>query len=122
MDTIARPMDLNPETVEVLDEIRNAAEPYAAYGEDPAKLEAELRKLVEPLLVGAGLGRLVVMQYLWYVRELARVFRTRTGRELAFQAELVLRKWQAFGLEPNTMQFIFREIHLRLRARASSQS
>ena len=119
MDTTVRPLDLNPETAQVLEEIRKAAEPYAVYGEDPAKTEAELRRLAQPLLEGAGLGKLYVMQYLWYVRELSRVFRTRTGRELAFQAELVMRKWLAFGLEPNTMQFIFCEIHLRLKARAA---
>ncbi|MBM3323008.1 hypothetical protein FJY69_05985 [candidate division WOR-3 bacterium] len=117
MDVLTRPLDLNQETTEVLEEIRNADEPYSAYGEDPAKLEAELRATTQPLLVGAGLDNLTVMQYLWYVRELSKVFRTRTGRELAFQAELVMRKWLSFGLEPNTMQFIFREIHLRLKAK-----
>ena len=119
MDTINLPLDLNRETAQVLDEIRSADRPYVVFGEDAARVEADLNRFVQPLLAGAGLSRLTVMQYLWYVRELARVFRTRTGRELAFQAELVLRKWQAFGLEPNTMQFIFRECHLRLKARSA---
>ncbi len=117
MDITETPLNLNPETAKVLDQIRNAARPCSVYGQDPAEVEAELGNLVRPLLEGAGLDRLTVMQYLWYVRELARVFRTRTGRELAFQAELVIRKWLSFGLEPNTMQFIFCQIHLRLKAR-----
>ncbi len=119
METYARPLKLTRETVRVLDEIRNSEEPYPVFGEDPALVEADLARFTQLLLEGAGLARITVMQYLWYVRELARVFRTRTGRELAFQLELVMRKWRAFGLEPNTMQFIFREIHCRLKARTA---
>ena len=52
---------------------------------------------------------------MWYVRELARLFRTRYGRDLAFHLELVMRKWQTLGLSPNIMQIIACEIHNSLK-------
>lgn len=55
------------------------------------------------------------MQYLWFVREVARLLRTRTGRDLAFHLEAVMRKRQSFGCEPSSMQEIVVQIHNALK-------
>jgi hypothetical protein len=58
---------------------------------------------------------LQVMHYQWFLRELARLWRTRKGRDLAFHLELIIRKWVSLGLEPRTLQFLICEAHQRLK-------
>jgi hypothetical protein len=55
------------------------------------------------------------MHYRWYLRELARHWRSRKGRDLAFHLELCVRKWVNLGLEPRTLQFLICEAHQRLK-------
>jgi hypothetical protein len=52
----------------------------------------------------------------WFLRELARLWRTRQGRDLAFHIELCLRKWKGLGLEPRTLQFLVCEAFERLKS------
>ncbi len=110
MNFMPSPMNLKPETRLALDEIRGTDAPSAVYGLEPAKAEALLRQLTEPMFEGASLPMAVVMQLRWFVLELAKVFRTRVGYALAFQLELVLRKWRDYGVEPNTLQLVLCEV------------
>jgi len=112
MESLLEPVELNRETTQTLDEIRSGAE-NALYGAATADAEEKVNLLVLPLIEGAGLPN--VIHYRWYLRELARLWRTRKGRDLAFHLELCIRKWVNLGLEPRTLQFLICEAHQRLK-------
>ena len=116
MEPLSQPVRLNPDTVKVLDEMRQAKETYPVYGRPP-EVDETICSAAQSLLTDANLKRLTIMEYMWYVRELAKLFRTRAGRDLAFHTEMVMRKWLVFGLEPNTMQYLVCEIHHKLAPR-----
>jgi len=105
-----------PDVDRVLDEIRAGAE-NVLYGAGPEKSEELFAKHVVSLIEGAGLPVLQTMHYRWFLRELARLWRTRTGRDLAFHLELCIRKWVGLGLEPRTLQFLVTEAHERLKGK-----
>jgi hypothetical protein len=120
MEDLMKPVALNHETVETLDQIRAGAE-NALYGADPAQAEELFKKHLASLIVGSGMPVLQVMHYQWFLRELARLWRTRKGRDLAFHLELTIRKWVSLGLEPRTLQFLICEAHQRLKGQAKSE-
>jgi len=123
MEFDTTPIPLKPETRAVLKGIRRSSEPTAAYALDPEPAEELLKSITEPMIGGAALPRVTLQQMRWYVRDLSGVFRTRYGFALAFQLELMLRKWAALGLEPNTMQYLLCEICRQLeRTPAPHQS
>jgi hypothetical protein len=115
MEDLSKPVALNHEMVETLDQIRAGAE-NALYGASPAQAEELFKKHVASMIVGSGMPLLQVMHYQWFLRELARLWRTRKGRDLAFHLELTIRKWLNLGLEPRTLQFLICEAHQRLKA------
>jgi hypothetical protein len=115
MESLLKPVTLSPDVVLVLEEIRAGAE-NALYGAAPAASEELFHRHVESLIEGAGLPVLQVIHYRWFLRELARLWRTRKGRDLAFHLELTIRKWLNLGLEPRTIQFLICEAHQRLKA------
>jgi len=110
----------SPTLDSVLDEIRAGAE-NALYGAGSDKSEELFAKHVVSLIDGAGLPVLQTMHYRWFLRELARLWRTRTGRDLAFHLELCIRKWVGLGLEPKTLQFLVCEAHERLKGQMKSE-
>jgi hypothetical protein len=114
MEDLAKPVALNHEMVETLDQIRDGAE-NALYGAGPVQTEELFKKHLAPMVVGSGMPVLQVMHYQWFLRELARLWRTRKGRDLAFHLELTIRKWVNLGLEPRTIQFLICEAHQRLK-------
>ncbi len=114
MESLLEPVELNQETTQALDEIRSGAD-NALYGTDSADAEEKVNDSVLPLIEGSGLPSLHVMHYRWYLRELARHWRSRKGRDLAFHLELCVRKWVHLGLEPRTLQFLICEAHQRLK-------
>lgn len=121
MEVLTSPIVLEPDTVRALDEIRaGAANPL--FGAAQEQAEAEFNRLVLPILEGAGLSNLIVMHYRWFLRELARHWRTRKDRELAFHLEMCIRRWVCLGLEPKTVQFLVTEACERLRACAATSA
>ena len=110
MEIDTKPIPLKPKTRALLKEIRRSTEPTAVYALDPKPAEELLKSITEPMIGGAALPRVTLQQMRWYVRDLSGVFRTRHGYALAFQLELMLRKWAALGIEPNTMQYLLCEI------------
>ena len=114
MESLMKPVTLTQDVTRVLDEIRAGAE-NALYGAGPDKAEELFAKHIVSLVEGAGLPVLQTMHYRWFLRELARLWRTRKGRDLAFHLELCIRKWVGLGLEPRTLQFLVCEAHERLK-------
>jgi hypothetical protein len=115
MESLLKAVTLSPETDRVLGEIRAGAE-NALYGAESVESEKLFHKHVASLVEGAGLPVLQEMHYRWFLRELARLWRMRQGRDLAFHLELCIRKWVGLGLEPKTLQFLVCEAHDRLKA------
>jgi len=115
MEDLAKPVALDHGMVQTLDQIRAGAE-NALYGATPAQTEELFKKHLASLIVGSGMPVLQVMHYQWFLRELARLWRTRKGRDLAFHLELTIRKCVNLGLEPRTLQFLICEAHERLKA------
>jgi hypothetical protein len=106
---------LNRETTQALDEIRSGAD-NPLLGSGASDAEEKICRSVLPLIEGAGLPNHYVIHYRWFLREVARLWRTRQGRDLAFHLELCIRKWINLGLEPRTLQFLVSEAHQRLKA------
>jgi hypothetical protein len=121
MESLMKPVTLTQDVTRVLDEIRAGAE-NALYGAGPDKAEELFAKHVVSLVEGAGLPVLQTMHYRWFMRELARLWRTRKGRDLAFHLELCIRKWVGLGLEPKTLQFLICESYERLKGKFEVQS
>jgi hypothetical protein len=116
MENLSKPMKLSPEVNRVLEEIRKGAE-NALYCAEPAAADKLFHEQVESLIEGAGPTSMQVIHYRWFLREVARLWRTRQGRDLAFHLELSLRKWRGLGLEPRTLQFLVCECHERLKGK-----
>ena len=117
MESLSKPMKLSPEVNRVLEEVRKGTE-NALYCAEPAAADKLFHEHVESLIEGAGLTTMQVIHYRWFLREVARLWRTRQGRDLAFHIELSLRKWRGLGLEPRTLQFLICEAHERLKAQS----
>jgi len=117
MESLVKPVNLTQDVSRVLDEIRAGAE-NALYCAGPDVAGELFAKHIVSLIEGAGLPVLQTMHYRWFLRELARLWRTRTGRDLAFHLELCIRKWVGLGLEPRTLQFLVTEAHERLKAQS----
>jgi hypothetical protein len=115
MESLLKPVRMSPDFNRALEDMRSGAE-NALYGAGVAASDELFHKHVESLIDGAGLPSLQVIHYRWFLRELARLWRTRKERDLAFHLELCLRKWVNLGLEPRTLQFLICEAHQRLKA------
>ena len=115
MDTLAKPVRMNPDMTRLLDKLRSDNQPYPVYHQPAEEADEKVCAIGQSLVTDANLQFAVRNQYMWFVRELARLLRTRYGRDLAFHLELVLRKWQGLGLSPNIMQIIVCEVHYALK-------
>lgn len=115
MKKLNKPLRLNPEMVQALDEIRHARRACLLHGLAADKAEAEVRRIALTMVEDANLSRIATMQYWWFLREITRLFRTRTGADLAWHIEAVMRKWLEYGLEQNTMQLLVGEVILKTR-------
>lgn len=109
------PLSLNEDGTQALEQMRAATEPNSLSKADPKVAEGMVENITIPMLSAAGLPMSVVTQYRWFLREVVRLMRTRTGQELAFYCELTMRKWLRYGLEPNTMQVLVSEVWKRVK-------
>jgi len=104
---------------DLLARVRASPSPEQVFGLEPAAADARARGAIDPLIEGAALPLTKLNQYRWFVAELCRLMRTRSGPDLAYCMELSLKKWLGFGLEPNTVVFLAGELFDRLGTRAS---
>jgi hypothetical protein len=104
---------------DLLARVRASPSPERVFGLESAAADAMARGAIDPLIEGAALPLPKLNQYRWFVSELCRLMRTKSGPDLAFCMELLLKKWLGFGLEPNTAVFLAGELFDRLGTRAS---
>ena len=107
MNDLLKPLKLSRDARKALTRLgKESCGPCVLYGQEQELCEHVLRRIVDPLLEQAGMELCRVDQYHWFLRELAKLFRTRHGHDLSFSIELVMRKWSGFGLEPRVMGFL----------------
>jgi hypothetical protein len=99
---------------DLLARVRASPSPERVFGLEPAAADAMARGVIDPLIEGAALPLPKLNQYRWFVTELCRLMRTKSGPDLAFCKELLLKKWLGFGLEPNTAVLLASELFDRL--------
>ena len=117
MEILSKPVRLSPDMARLFNSLRAGAEPYSVYQQPAETADEQVCRVAESLLSDAGIDFTTRNAYMWYVRELAKLLRTRHGWDLAFHLEMVMRKWLMFGLESNTMQLLVCEIHHKLAPR-----
>ncbi|MCX6841351.1 MAG: hypothetical protein NTX53_03575 [candidate division WOR-3 bacterium] len=99
---------------DLLSRVRASPSPERVFGLEPAAADAMARGVIDPLIDGAALPFSKLNQYRWYVSELCRLMRTKSGPDLAYCIELLFAKWIGFGLEANTAVFLAGELFDRL--------
>ncbi len=114
---------LRPETRQLLARIRAEEDLLNLDDLDFPSAERAIYQLARPVLDKIKLTRLQLNQYRWFLRELTSQLLARTGWDLAFELELLLRKWTMFGLEPDILQTLLCHCYLVLtRANPVSQT
>ena len=107
-------IELEPKTQKALDWVRHRSKVLSLY-EMPADLaELAVWEIGKLLLENQGLMMVQYNQYRWFLRELAKLLRNRTGWDLALELEISLRKWAAYRLDPVLLQALVRECLDRL--------
>ena len=115
------PIELQPETRRLLDRIRHSHKVLSLY-EMPADLaEAAVWEIGRILLDHGQMPIVPYNQYRWFLRELSKLLRTRTGWDLALELEIALRKWAAYRLDPLLLQALARECYDRIGAMSPEQ-
>jgi hypothetical protein len=109
-------IELEPETRRVLDRIRHSSKVLSLY-EMPSDLaEAAVWEIGKMVLENQHLPLVQYNQFRWFLRELSKLLRARTGWDLALELEICLRKWVAYKLDPVLLQALMRESYERIGA------
>ncbi len=107
MDTI----DLSHDTRATLDRIRDTSRVLSIY-EMPADLaEAAVWEIGKVLVDNQHLPMVQQHSYRWFLREVAKLLRARTGWDLALEPEICLRKWAGYKLDPELLQGLLCECY-----------
>ena len=102
-------IELEPETRVVLDRIRHSSKVLSIF-EMPADLaEAAVWEIGRVVVDNQHLPMIQQHAYRWFLREVARLMRTKTGWDLALELEIALRKWAGYSVDPLLMQALLRE-------------
>jgi hypothetical protein len=109
-------IELNQETRDLLDRIRHKRKCLSLYDMPADLAEAAVWEIGKVLLDHQGLLLVQYNTYRWYLRELSKLLRTKTGWGLALELEICLRKWFAYRLDPELLQALLRECYGRVGA------
>jgi hypothetical protein len=114
-------IELEPETRRLLDRIRHSSRVLSLY-EMPSDLaEAAVWEIGKMGLENQHLPLVQYNQFRWFLRELSKLLRARTGWDLALELEICLRKWVAYRLDPVLLQVLVRECLDRIGAMTPEQ-
>ena len=102
-------IELEPNTRKALDWVRHRSKVLSLY-EMPADLaELTVWEIGKLVLETMQMPLVQYNQYRWFLRELSKLLRTKTGWDLALELEICLRKWSAYRLDPVLLQVLVRE-------------
>jgi hypothetical protein len=90
----------------LLDDLRLANRYLSVYDLEPATVEQAVLHVCRPMLDAVGLPQVLYNQYIWFLSELSRCFRTLRGRGLAMALEALLVKWPLYRLDPELLEVL----------------
>ena len=103
--------ELNQQTRDLLDRIRHRSKVLSLYDMPSDLAEAAVWEIGKTILKHQGLLLVEHNAYRWYLRELSKLLRTKTGWDLALELEICLRKWVGYKLDPELLQALLCECH-----------
>jgi len=83
-----------------------------ALGRDSGAVRLEAHQCIDHILERAGLGRVMVAQFRWYVDDLAAALSSDEGVALRYELEAILAKWRRYSMEPRTLELV---LHILVR-------
>lgn len=90
----------------VIEDILAATEIHRLYARDEKACEEAFRAICRRLLDDAPMAVAERNKYRWFVREAARLLRSRTGGDLADGYNMLLVKWKGLGLRLARMELL----------------
>lgn len=111
---VPKPEGLSEAVSALLEMMKKAEVPHQLYGRDSGAGREVVESVFNPNLRNAAMALPKRQQYYWFLAELVRIFRTRTGESLAMNCEMVVQKWQGFGLRMDLMTWLLNEVWKRV--------
>jgi hypothetical protein len=116
MENYMNKLELNQRTRELLDRVRHQPK-FLSVFDMPADLaEAAVWEIGKMALENTPVPLVQQSGYRWYLRELAKLLRTRTEWDLALEMEICMRKWVGYSLDPELLQMLLCECYDRIGA------
>ncbi len=103
--------ELNQQSHDLLDRIRHRSKVLSLYDMPSDLAEAAVWEIGRMMLDRQNLPLVEQNAYRWYLRELSKLLRTKTGWDLALELEICLRKWAAYKLDPELLQALLCECY-----------
>jgi hypothetical protein len=108
--------ELDERTRAVLDRVRHSTATMSLYDMPPDLAEAAVWEIGKMVLEDRHLPLVQYNTYRWYLRELSKLLRTKTGWSLALELEICLRKWVGYQLDLGMLQVLLCECCDRIAA------
>jgi len=103
--------ELNQRSRDLLDRIRHRSKVLSLFDMPSDLAEAAVWEIGRIVLGPMQLSFANLNGYRWYLREVSKLLRTKTGWDLALELEICLRKWAAYNLDPELLQALFCECY-----------
>ena len=103
--------ELNQQSRDLLDRIRHRSKVLSLYDMPSDLAEAAVWEIGRVMLEHQNLPLVEQNAYRWYLRELSKLLRTKTGWDLALELEICLRKWAGYKLDPELLQALLCECY-----------
>jgi len=110
-----RRLILTSETQAVFARLRGSEYPLCVYRRSAARVRLMVKDLINLRINRFGVALHELGMYNRYADEMLKAFRTRTREPLVHELEQAIRKWANFGLNPNLLQLILCDCHLKFR-------
>ena len=104
-------IELNQQSRDLLDRVRHKRKVLSLYDMPSDLAEAAVWEIGKSMLDHQALPLVEQNAFRWYLRELSRLLRTKTGWDLALELEICLRKWVAYKLDPELLQALLCECY-----------
>ena len=108
--------ELDERTRVLLDRVRHSTATLSVYEMPPDLAEAAVWEIGKIVLEDRHLPLVQYNTYRWYLREMSKLLRIKTGWSLALELEICLRKWVGYQLELGLLQVLLCECCDRIAA------